>query len=93
MALGTPVVSNDFSDIRMILPLPWQVAATREPSLLAATILRADESRDEIVPLQREWVRTHGTIATAAERLEATLGQYVTQRTNAFVTAARAARS
>ncbi len=71
MAAGTPVVSTDYSDIRRILPEPWQVVASREPGQIAAAILRADEERASLATAQRSWVERHATISHAADSLEA----------------------
>ena len=70
MAVGTPVVSTDFSDVRMILPSQWQVAGTRDPQELAAAIIRAESERDAVSGRQRAWVQEHATIEIAARRLE-----------------------
>ena len=77
MAVGTPVISTEFSDIRRILPCEWQVVDTRDAVALSAAIVRADGERDDLAVRQRAWVRQHGTINTAADHLEATFRQYL----------------
>lgn len=77
MAVGTPVVSTEYSDIRRILPQPWQVVAGRDPGALAAAIERADEERAVLAPAQREWVEVHATIQAAADNLELVYRKYL----------------
>jgi len=76
MAVGTPVVSTEVSDIRMILPREWQVAGSRSPVELAEAIIKADAQRQSVVREQHEWLSANATIATAATRLEAVYRQY-----------------
>jgi glycosyltransferase involved in cell wall biosynthesis len=92
MAVHTPVVSTDFSDIRMILPRPWQVVDRRDASAIAAAILRAEQERDDVVVRQAEWVRSHGTIEHAAGAFEAVFGRYLAHPQETCVGAAEAAR-
>jgi glycosyltransferase involved in cell wall biosynthesis len=75
MACGTPVVSAEYSDIRRILPLPWQVAPQRKPELLADAIQRAVSERGSVADAQRAWVERHATaerLVTAMESIYAT---------------------
>jgi glycosyltransferase involved in cell wall biosynthesis len=84
MACGTPVVSTEYSDIRRILPLPWQVAARREPELLADGIQRAAGERGSIATAQRAWVERHATAersVTAMESIYATYARRHSTRT------------
>jgi len=77
MALGVPVVSTDYSDIRHILPRPGQVVDTRSPMALARAILAADADRDAIAAEQKQWVRAHASIETATKELERVYARYV----------------
>ncbi len=77
MALGAPVVSTDYSDIRHILPRPSQVVGERRAELIAHAILRAERDRGAIAAEQKRWVRTHASIETAARNLEAVYRRYV----------------
>ncbi len=61
MACGTPVVSTEYSDIRRILPRPWQVVPRRRPELLAGAIQRAASERSLVATAQRAWVEQHAT--------------------------------
>lgn len=70
MAIGTPVVTTDYSDIRRILPESWQVISSRAPDEIAAAILRADRERPHLAEAQRAWVQENATIGRAAQRLE-----------------------
>jgi glycosyltransferase involved in cell wall biosynthesis len=77
MVLGVPVVSTDYSDIRHILPRPSQVIADRSPEALARAILAADREREAIAAEQKQWVRAHATIETAARNLERVYQRYI----------------
>jgi glycosyltransferase involved in cell wall biosynthesis len=88
MALGVPVVSTDYSDIRRILPRPEQVVAERDPEALARAILAAQANREAIAAEQRRWVRACASIEAAARELERVYGRYA--RTDASAHAARA---
>jgi glycosyltransferase involved in cell wall biosynthesis len=76
MALGVPVVSTDYSDIRHILPRASQVVA-RAPEALAAAIVAAERERDAIAQEQKRWLRAHATIEQAALNLENVYQRYV----------------
>lgn len=80
MAVGTPVASVDYSDIRHILPLPWQVAGARDVGQLAVAIRRAVDEHDAVSMVQRDWVRRHATLEVAAANMEAVYRQYVKAR-------------
>jgi len=80
MTVGTPVVSMEYSDIRMILPRAWQVVAERDPAEMARAIVRADRERDELVALQRQWIDANGTLGAAVDRLEAVYRRYALPR-------------
>jgi glycosyltransferase involved in cell wall biosynthesis len=77
MALGVPVASTDYSDIRHILPHPEQVAAVRSPEAVARAVLRVHALRDSIVTEQKRWVREHASIEKATEELERVYLHYV----------------
>jgi glycosyltransferase involved in cell wall biosynthesis len=77
MALGVPVVSTDYSDIRRILPCAWQIVMTREPDDLAGTIRTAYERRAELSARQKQWVYSNATIQNAAQTLERIYEKYV----------------
>lgn len=70
MVLGVPVVSTDYSDIRLILPRASQVVGSRSPEALARAILDASRDRAAIVAEQKRWVREHAGIEHAARELE-----------------------
>jgi len=70
MALGVPVASTDYSDIRHILPLPEQIASDRSASRVAKTILRVHAQHARIAAEQRRWVRENASIEKAAMELE-----------------------
>ena len=76
MSVGIPAVAVEYSDIRRILPLPWQIAA-RDPNVIAQTILRAAAQRNEVVHAQSAWVREHATIERSADALLAVYAHYI----------------
>jgi len=76
MACGTPVASTEYSDIRRILPLPWQVAPQRTPELLADAIQRAAGERSSVAEAQRAWVRQHATAERSVTAMEAIYATY-----------------
>jgi glycosyltransferase involved in cell wall biosynthesis len=82
MALGVPVVSTDYSDIRDILPRADQVVGERDPALIAAAIRAADGDRQAIAAKQKRWLRANATIDTAARNLERVYQRYL--RTHAL---------
>lgn len=86
MALGVPVVSTDYSDIRRILPRPGQVVDSRSPDDLAWAILDAYGERDAIAKEQKRWVRAHASIENATLELERVYQRYL--RTPALARAA-----
>ena len=77
MALGVPVVSTEYSDIRLILPRASQVVASRSPDELARAIIAASAERAAIAAEQKRWVRENATIERAARRLETVYEQYI----------------
>jgi glycosyltransferase involved in cell wall biosynthesis len=76
MACGTPVVSTEYSDIRRILPLSWQVVPQRKAELLAAAIQRAACERSSVVTAQRAWVEQHATAERSVTAMEAVYALY-----------------
>lgn len=76
MAVGTPVVSTEYSDIRLILPDPSQIVANRDPGAIANAIVLADAQRAALGSRQRQWLESNGTIAAAARRLENIYSHY-----------------
>jgi glycosyltransferase involved in cell wall biosynthesis len=80
MALGVPVVSTDYSDIRDILPRAGQVIATRTPEKIASAIIEAYLDHDAIAAEQKRWVRAHASIEKATENLERVYHQYIRPR-------------
>lgn len=77
MAAGTPVVSTAYSDIRLILPEPWQVVSNRKPEAIAQAIVRADQARATLVPAQRAWVEANATIGRTVDALLDVYQRYV----------------
>lgn len=69
MACGTPVASTDYSDVNRILPMPWQVVASRDEGELAAALMRCDAEARAVAVAQRRWVETHATAAVSADSL------------------------
>jgi glycosyltransferase involved in cell wall biosynthesis len=76
MVLGVPVVSTDYSDIRLILPRASQVVASRAPGDIAAAIVAANRDREAIVAEQKRWVHEHASIEHAARQMERVYENY-----------------
>jgi len=76
MALGVPVVSTDYSDIKRILPQP-QVITKRDPALIAGAIVEAEQRHDDISTQQKRWVHAHASIEKATQNLERVYERYV----------------
>lgn len=81
MACGTPVATTDYSDVRMILPFAWQVAAQRSPAALADIVERCCRERKAVAAAQRRWVERHAEVSRAADAL---LAVYAASRRTAF---------
>ncbi|MHB1529483.1 MAG: glycosyltransferase [Acidiferrobacteraceae bacterium] len=77
MAAGAPVITTAYSDIRLILPEPWQVVEERAVEPLATAILRADAAHETLKAAQRSWVAQHAMMDAAAQRLESVYQVYV----------------
>jgi glycosyltransferase involved in cell wall biosynthesis len=76
MGLGVPVVSTEYSDIRRILPFPWQVVPNRSPDDLARAVIAAHAQREAIAARQKQWVLANATIEKAATELENVYRKY-----------------
>jgi glycosyltransferase involved in cell wall biosynthesis len=76
MALGVPVVSTEYSDIRRILPVPGQVIGSRSAEALSLAIDWAYGNRARIAERQRQWVRQHATIEKSAADMERVYRRY-----------------
>ena len=81
MALGVPVASTDYSDIRRILPCAPQVAIERTADAVARAVLRVHSMREHVVAEQKRWVREHASIEAAAQELERVYRHYVRRHT------------
>ncbi len=75
MALGTPVVSSDVSDLSQLLPASYQVLRNRCPENFASAILRAALERESLALAQRQVVAREFSPARALDTLEALLFQ------------------
>jgi glycosyltransferase involved in cell wall biosynthesis len=84
MACRSPVVSTEYSDVRRILPMDWQVVSSRNENDLAQALLRCDRERDDVVAAQRRWVETHATPSICAERLLSIYASYTALANNLF---------
>lgn len=80
MAVGTPVASVGYSDIRRILPFAWQIADERSALSMALAIQKVYAQRETVAARQRQWVEANATIEHAAASLEAIYFQYVRAR-------------
>lgn len=76
MACRSPVVSTEYSDVRRILPMDWQVVSSRNENDLAQALLRCDLEHSSVIAAQRRWVETHATPSICAERLLSIYASY-----------------
>jgi glycosyltransferase involved in cell wall biosynthesis len=77
MSCGVPVASTDYSDVRRILPEPWQVVASRRADQLADALRRCVAEHDRIAAAQRAWVERFATLKANVEATEAIYGRYL----------------
>jgi glycosyltransferase involved in cell wall biosynthesis len=77
MACGTPVASTNYSDVRRILPMSWQVVESRDPRELAEAVLRCHELRSDVARAQRRWIEEHATVAASTQALLSVYAGYV----------------
>jgi glycosyltransferase involved in cell wall biosynthesis len=77
MALGVPVVSTQYSDIREILPRMDQVVASRKPEELAKAIVRVAGDRAAVVAEQSRWLHANASIEKATQELELVYQRYL----------------
>jgi glycosyltransferase involved in cell wall biosynthesis len=80
MCHGVPVVSTEFSDIRRILPMPWQVVERRDAELIAGRICRAAQARELLSAAERQWVQNHATWKHALDSLETVYQHFVARK-------------
>lgn len=76
MAVGTPVVSTVYSDIRQILPYAWQVVEHRSADAIVDAILRATVERGEVASTQRVWVEQNASVPRLGANLQALYQHY-----------------
>ncbi|HET9644478.1 MAG TPA: glycosyltransferase [Burkholderiaceae bacterium] len=69
MACGTPVASTEYSDVRRILPMDWQVVTGRDERDLASIVQRCAREHATVAHAQRHWVETYATSAASCERV------------------------
>jgi glycosyltransferase involved in cell wall biosynthesis len=79
MAVGTPVVSTSYSDIRLILEDPDWVIESREPDAMAEAIRKAGAQHDTVGPSLRRWVEQRATIAQSVQALLGVYAHYVSR--------------
>lgn len=77
MAVGTPVVSTVYSDIRQILPYAWQVVEQRNAEAIVDAIVRAYGEGAELGRAQRLWVEQHASVPILGTNLQGLYQQYV----------------
>jgi len=73
MAAGVPVVSTEYSDIRLILENPDWIIGSRDPAEMAVAIRKVNEDRTVIGAALRRWVEINATIQKSVDAL---LGVY-----------------
>jgi len=70
MAVGTPVVSTNYSDISLILEDPAWVVMSRDPAEMAGRMLVVAGVRSEIAKRLRGWVEAKATVQRCVDRLQ-----------------------
>ena len=76
MACGTPVATTNYSDVRRILPLDWQVVDSRSPDELAEVVERCQRCHQEVTAAQRRWVQQNATVSASAQAMLTVYGLY-----------------
>ena len=76
MACGTPVATTNYSDVRRILPLDWQVVDSRSPDELAEVVERCQRRQQEVTAAQRRWVQLNATVSASAQAMLTVYGLY-----------------
>lgn len=74
MAVRTPVISTDYSDIRVILEDSFWTVPSRDAAEIAARILDVSACRAVTGARLREWVERHATIARSVDALQRVYG-------------------
>jgi glycosyltransferase involved in cell wall biosynthesis len=69
MAVGTPVVTTEFSDIKKIAIEPWLIKNKHNPDVFVGTINRIIKERDALSKKSRLWVENNCSIVKTVEQL------------------------
>ena len=80
MAVGTPVVSTNYSDISMILENPNWVVKSRDPVEFAKRMIDVLKNRAKISIQVRQWVEQNATIELSSDALEVIYMKHVEAR-------------
>jgi glycosyltransferase involved in cell wall biosynthesis len=83
MACGTPVATTNYSDVRRILPMEWQVVDSRSDGELANVVERCQRQHEEVSAAQRRWVQMNATVSASAEAMLAVYALYTRTPSNA----------
>jgi glycosyltransferase involved in cell wall biosynthesis len=76
MAVGTPVISTAYSDIRLILDDPAWVIGSRDPQAMALAMQSVAADRERVGRQLRTWIERNATIERSVDALLQAYGQY-----------------
>jgi len=80
MAVGTPVVSTEYSDIRRILEDPAWFISSRDPAEMSEAISNVASQRDAVGKRLRRWVEENATIERSVQGLTEIYAQLLRRR-------------
>jgi len=69
MAVGTPVITTDFSDIKLIAIEEWLVLKNRDPLKFAQVLIRAEKCKEQLSTKSIEWVKKNCSIQESTKNL------------------------
>ena len=69
MAVGTPVVTTSFSDIKRIAVEPWLVNDDHNVDKFVEILIKAELQREELFQKSKEWVNSHCSISITVQNL------------------------
>jgi glycosyltransferase involved in cell wall biosynthesis len=77
MAVGTPVVTTCFSDIKRIAIETWLVNENKDVDLFVNSLVRAEKHRGLLSIKSREWVLNHCSLNIASQNLLKVYRSYI----------------
>ncbi len=77
MAVGTPAVTTNFSDIKQILPEPWLVQDKKDKNAFSHAMVRAANMKNQLSKNCIKWVKNNCRIEKATENLVMTYSYFI----------------